>query len=102
MKDAQRKCIPTPDDLKKWPHLNDVPFPMVNESDVTILIGSDVPEAFWQDDERRGRRKEPYAVKTLLGWTIIGLNGPRKKNSGTVNFTRRYDDMLHEQVEIRL
>ncbi|CAB4029181.1 Gypsy retrotransposon integrase 1 [Paramuricea clavata] len=38
---------------------------------VTILIGSDVPEAHWIFEQRRGRPKEPLAARTLLGWTLL-------------------------------
>ena len=36
---------------------------------MTILIGMDVPEAHWKLEERRVRKKEPYAIRTPLGWS---------------------------------
>ena len=93
------RCIPTPDELKKWPHLRDLTLPAIEEAEVTILIGSDVPEVFWQLEERRGKRKEPYAAKSLLGWTVIGPSGNKKGNAGNVNFVKYEDEVLQKQVE---
>ena len=31
-----------------------------------MIIGSNVSEAHWVLEQRRGQRKQPYAVKTLL------------------------------------
>jgi hypothetical protein len=51
------------------------------------LIGSDVPEVFWTLDQRRGDKRQPYAVKTILGWTVIGPTGRRNDNRPfTANF----------------
>ena len=101
-----RRSLPTTDGIKKWPHLEGIEFPALNEQEITILIGSNVPEAFWQDDDRRGNYKEPYAVKSPLGWTVIGPSGTKENsaNHGTVNFTRVSSavdsvELLHKQVE---
>ena len=56
----------------KWPHLSDVPLEVIDSGEVVLLIGCDVPEAHWVLDQRLGGRKNPYAVKTLLGWTVFG------------------------------
>ncbi|KAH9578491.1 hypothetical protein MS3_00000188 [Schistosoma haematobium] len=53
--------------LVKWPHLSDVPIDSLDSEEVLLLIGCDVPEAHWVLDQRLGGRKNPYAVKTLLG-----------------------------------
>ena len=58
-------------DLKIWPHLQGVDLPQINGS-VTILIGVDVPEAFWVVEERRGSSSDPYAVRSKLGWAVVG------------------------------
>jgi hypothetical protein len=41
------KALPVEDDIKKWPHLSDLRFPRIETKDVMLLIGADVPEAFW-------------------------------------------------------
>ena len=89
--------IPTQKNMKSWPHLEDVEIPALESSKVSLLIGSDVPEVFWALEERRGKQKEPYAVRSILGWTLIGPTGPAVGATWNVNFTHSY--MLQEQVE---
>ena len=44
------RSIPDKEDLKKWDHLDGLEFPSI-ESKVMLLIGGDVPEAFWVMDK---------------------------------------------------
>ena len=81
------------EERQRWSHLRDLEFPVLKNGEVTILIGSDLPEAHWVFEKRRGRAKEPLADRTLLGWrwwvqlvtsdvkrrTLI-LSGLEKKN----------------------
>jgi len=46
-----------------------------NTDAVEILIGQDNAEALVPLEVRRGRRHEPFAVRTMFGWS---LNGPAK------------------------
>ena len=69
-----------------WSHLQDITLPTIDTEtcDVQLLIGSDVPEVFWNLEERREGRKDPYAVKSVLGWTVIGplqKKGEEKRNN---------------------
>ena len=40
------RSIPEKEDLKKWDHLDGLEFPSIEDRNVMILIGADVPEAF--------------------------------------------------------
>ena len=53
-------------DLSKWPHLKDLEIPDVDDGQVTMLIGANVPEAQVHEEFRRGGSGEPYAVRTVL------------------------------------
>ena len=87
-------------DLKAWPHLKNLKLPQIDGA-VTVLIGVDVPEAFWIVEERRGGSKDPYAVRSKLGWAIIGkrrLNDSETKVD--VNFVKTAaDQLLERQIE---
>ena len=54
------------------PHLNGIELPEIDKKEVRVLIGCNVPEAFWVLDEKRGCKGEPVGIRSLLGWTIIG------------------------------
>ena len=100
------RSIPVPEDVKGWPHLSDIELPEIQGKDVRLLIGCNAPEAFWVLEERRGARGEPIAVRSILGWTLMG---PVERISGdssfNVNFVRLEsgrgdrDEALLQQVE---
>jgi len=64
-----------PQDLSKWEHFNDILLPEISGED-TLLIRANVSEAHIHKEVCVGGAREPYAVRTLLGWAIMGpLNG---------------------------
>ena len=95
----------TKDELQAWPHLWDLDLPEI-AGEVLLLIGVDAPEAFWVAEERRGNRGELYAVRTTLGWSLMG---PRSTDGGdfastgfgdsvSINFVST-EDHLKSQIE---
>ena len=59
--------------MSNWPHLKDIEIPDVDDEQVTMLIGANVPEAQMHEEScRRGGSGEPYAVRTVLGWAVLG------------------------------
>ena len=55
-------------ELRKWPHLDGIYFPQVDERKVSILIGSNRPDIIDNNSEIRRRTKgQSYAVNTPLG-----------------------------------
>jgi len=91
--------VPRQEDIPKWPHLDGIKVPEIDSGEVTLLIGNDTPEVFWVLEERRGQRKQPYAVRSLLGWTVVG---PMTEYTGrhclNTHFINRENE-LNEQVE---
>lgn len=94
-----QSVVPTKEDTAKRPHLNGIEFPRIQSNDVSVLIGSDVPEAHWVYEQRRGRRGQPYAVRTPVGWTLMGPLGACDSDCFSANFVRHDDEMLHRQME---
>ncbi|XP_068207466.1 uncharacterized protein [Palaemon carinicauda] len=52
-------------------HLKGLPGPLGGEI-VHILIGQDHAEAMAPLEVRKGKRGEPFVVRTILGWTLYG------------------------------
>ncbi|XP_033111196.1 uncharacterized protein LOC117112236 [Anneissia japonica] len=61
------------EELSRWPHLNDIELPVLNNSKVQLLIRQDMPDLLCPHEVRRGNPGEPFGVWTVLGWAI---NGP--------------------------
>ena len=83
--------IPRDLDVNEWPQLNGIELPEIDSKEVRVLIGCNVPEAFWVLEERRGSRGEPVAIRSLLGWTLIGPTVKVKQESN-VNLLRLNDE----------
>ena len=72
--------ISTVDDCNLYPHLQGIDLPNADISEVLLLIGQDNPEALMPQQIIKGNRNEPYATRSVLGWS---LNGPLVARSGT-------------------
>ena len=89
-------------ELHSWPHLKNLKLPVIN-AEVLILIGVDVPEAFWVIEECRGRPSQAYALRTTLGWSLIGPRTCERPSEHfenySVNFASVRVDRLNDQIE---
>ena len=59
-------------DLEKWPYLCDLDIPEFSSGPVELLIGQNSPELLTPENFRKGKRGEPFAIQTPLGWAING------------------------------
>ncbi|KAK7899043.1 hypothetical protein WMY93_019896 [Mugilogobius chulae] len=69
---VHRGNIPHTKDLRRWPHLRQINIPEI-DAEVDLLIGTNVPQALEPWEVVRAVDGGPYAIKTILGWTV---NGP--------------------------
>ena len=70
--------IPTPDIADKWKHLKKIKdklLPYQKDAEVGLLIGCNCPRALKPKEVILGKGEEPYAVRSILGWGIIGPVG---------------------------
>ena len=71
----RRNQIPTPETSERWSHLKRIInkiYPYQPDVDVGILIGCNCPGALKPREVILGKGDDPYAIRTLLGWGIIG------------------------------
>jgi hypothetical protein len=59
-------------EIDKYPHLAEVTLQSAEVQEVHVLIGQDVPEALIYREVKKGKAGEPYASKTMFGWTLHG------------------------------
>ncbi|XP_048243021.1 uncharacterized protein LOC124146421 [Haliotis rufescens] len=87
----------------EWEHLKDLQLPDIEPTQVNMLIGVDVPEAHLQLDMIRGLENQPVAVKTLLGWTVMGIahsdDELYHETQARINLTIARDQHLSDQLE---
>ena len=72
---SRRDQIPKPENVNNWPHLKGIQGkipPYDEDVDIGLLIGCNCPKAITPTEVIRGKGEEPYAVRTLLGWSIVG------------------------------
>ncbi|KAL9958369.1 hypothetical protein ACROYT_G035375 [Oculina patagonica] len=99
------QSIPREQDADQWPHLSDIYLPEIDSKEVRLIIGCNVPDAFWVLEERRGGKGDPVAIRSILGWTIVGpIEKIEDEHSFNVNFVRLAeqrdeDEILLQQVE---
>ena len=92
------KHFATEGQVNKWPHLNGIHLPQIEDKRVKILIGMDRPDVIENDiEKRKGRMGEPNAVKTPLGWTGCG---PLSENGGDISYATFVNFIQREHVGI--
>eukprot|EP00794_Sanderia_malayensis_P015566 gene15566-17143_t len=72
---ARRNQIPTPDIAEKWVHLRKIKEKILERDDsldIGLLIGCNCPKAIKPKEIIAGKGGDPHAVRTLLGWCIVG------------------------------
>ena len=73
---AKRGQIPRPETVKKWPHLKRIEehlLPYQHDAYVGLLIGANCTKAIKPREVIPGADDDPYAVRTTLGWGVIGV-----------------------------
>ena len=86
-------------EVRKWPHLKDLPLHHAEIDDVALLIGQDCPEALMPLTTIPGGKGELYAVRTRLGWSV---SGPVSNSMVKLPSTSHYisnESLLQEKVE---
>ena len=78
--------IPRQEDLDRWPHLKELKIPNIN-APVGLLIGNGNPNVLEPKKIISSKDGGPYAVETMLGWTI---NGPLSREHHTMRHTANY------------
>ena len=82
---ARKDQIPSPKTAQRWPHLQrikDKISPINEDLEVGLLIGCNCPQALKPKEVIPGKKQDPYAIRTALGWGIIGPTGPEFSAGG--------------------
>ena len=79
---AKRSQIPRPDSVSGWSHLQRIANNLMPyQHDVDLLIGANCTKAIKPREVIPGADDDPYAVRTTLGWGVIGIINRTTANS---------------------
>ena len=94
--------IPSPDDVKRWPHLRDVSIPP-GRHEIGLLIGYTCHQAFMPLKVITGTHNEPFAFKTQLGWCIMGpLKSPGEQLSTHISLNAKCKEIFLDEEDTAL
>lgn len=97
-------CAEWKEEIEMWPYLKNIPLTKASKSDGTLHFGQDNAGALLPLELRRAGYENPYAMRTLLGWTINGpVNTSKAEERRSVTFVdvkREMYNRLQSQVEI--
>ena len=86
--------------VEQCPHLRQVSFPEVERKKISILLGTNIQEVFIPLDVRRGKPNDPIAIKSCLGWSILGgASNVQSRSQGLINLVTAHDVSLDKQLE---
>ena len=85
----------------EWKHLEGLGISDIAADEVQLLIGLNVPEAHLQLDSISGQPDQPFAIRTCLGWSLMGVAARAKgqEQQARVNLTLSLHRTLGEQIE---
>lgn len=66
---VSKSHIPTKHEIQKWAHLSHIQIDTI-DSDIGIMIGNNVPDAYAPFELATGPSGSPHATRTRLGWIL--------------------------------
>lgn len=93
---CERHQIPSNVNTERLAHIAQIRKQLPPPLDVPIglLIGSDCPEALAPIDHIIGAKGEPFAMKTMLGWTVCGATTGKSNLRSLKTHTRKDNEIL--------
>ena len=89
--------VPVKEDLRQFAHLRGIEFLQLPDTNVTLLIGADSPEMFCVSEARKGFRGQPIAIKTPIGWSLLGPSLSLEASENCqVNFVKTEDSLRRD------
>ncbi|XP_076858013.1 uncharacterized protein LOC143512031 [Brachyhypopomus gauderio] len=83
--------IPTCETVSKWAHLSEIADEIqpLKDCEVGLLIGYNCPRALAPKQVILGGDDEPFAIRTDLGWSVVGRSSPTLDSLPLTNLCHR-------------
>ena len=88
-----------PEDVSTLKHLQGIKLDNVNSKQIGLLIGANIPSIHFPIEVRRGDSTQPFAIKTLFGWTLFGPYGMPRSSVAINKLHMSPSDDLHDVVQ---
>ena len=98
---AERSHIPTQETAQRWPHLQGISgkLPKLLNCEVGLLLGYDCSELFVPKETVTGKTNDPFALRTILGWSIIGgMSTPSQAPTSKCHHTLLKEDVKPQDI----
>ena len=85
-----------------YPYIRDINFPILNSSYVDLPIGTNKADLLLQRGFRQCDTNEPLAIKTCLGWMLMGVyskRSNREKTKSCNHITKISNESLSKEIE---
>ncbi len=82
-------------DLSRYDHMKDLTYP--DAATVDVIIGQNYSDLLYIHESRRGKPGDPYAARTVLGWSF---HGPASPNVAHSTVTSHLISAIHGGVTI--
>ena len=79
---AGKEHIPTQETINKWKYLREIKLPEL-DCEIGLLIGTNAPKLMEPWKIINSQNGGPFAVKTVLGWVVNGLNQETTESENT-------------------
>ncbi|KAK6186774.1 hypothetical protein SNE40_006050 [Patella caerulea] len=102
--DSEAFHCPTQTLDSEWRHLDGLNIPNIHPSQVQLLIGINVPKAHLQLEIVEGNTYEPIAVRTALGWSLMGVADEKELDThdniqAKINLIVKQDEDINQLME---
>ncbi|XP_043230080.1 uncharacterized protein LOC122385695 [Amphibalanus amphitrite] len=102
---ADRSLIPQPKTCEKWPHLRQLADDIHDEfadAEIGLLLGINCARAIKPREIIPGDNDDPWAVRTMLGWGIVGLVSEFSPTSCFLVCTNNQSRLCHFSYRTRV
>ena len=86
-------------DLARYDHLAGLKICLPTDGRVQLLIGQDNAEALLPLEVSRGEKGEPFAVRTIFGWSVNGPAGQGNLHTKTSHFVSRFEPSTPDLID---
>ena len=99
---ADKSLIPTSESIQQWDHLKEVAKklePYNDKMEIGLLLGYNCSAALLPKEVVTAEDDDPYAVRTVLGWSVVGTIKPGASSHSHFVFRTQVKEVSPRQIK---